>query len=371
MVKRDHVIASRPPWNLRASFVPLFTINNRHQVQKPSITRKTSWILFLKTSRHYLQHHHVMPGPSNKRKQKKAQARKDKRRTSARLSIGGPIEAFGEVILSEEILERGAEGVVVDTLSEVHARPLPEPPISTHHLDDPSSGTSLTFIATPQCPSPSLSSSPSPPPLHPIPFDSWDLSHNHTPAPPYILSSHPDTISEKPPSATSQEPPDDDIFLRLSNPIIHDPGNGPRVLSAQEFIHSSFAQSPCTSDPLRAEFAQPEVLQMLCTVLPQETAIVCTPPNFYHGNSKARLTLFLQFVWYNKSRKVGRVCPACRRLYQLGDALSNPFTDLDMDDPPEKKESSPHLAAEQEISGLCTSFLLSVSLHHLHFYKLR
>lgn len=78
-----------------------------------------------------------------------------------------------------------------------------------------------------------------------------------------------------------------------------------------------------------------------------------------------------QFVWYNKSRKVGRVCPACRRLYQLGDALSNPFTDLDMQEPPEKKESSPHLAAEQEISGLCAScfppgYLPHVSSHTQH-----
>lgn len=82
-------------------------------------------------------------------------------------------------------------------------------------------------------------------------------------------------MSEKHPSTATAPESQDEILLRLTNPIIHDPGSGPRVISAREFIESSFAQPACTSNALRAEFAQPEVLQMLCTVLPEETAIVC------------------------------------------------------------------------------------------------
>ncbi len=60
----------------------------------------------------------------------------------------------------------------------------------------------------------------------------------------------------------------------LSNPIIHDPGNGPRVRNMRAFLNSSFSQPAWTDDPLCAEFAQREILQMLCTVLPEETALV-------------------------------------------------------------------------------------------------
>jgi hypothetical protein len=37
---------------------------------------------------------------------------------------------------------------------------------------------------------------------------------------------------------------------------------------------SYFSQPPALEDPLCAEFAQDEVLQMFCTVLPEETALV-------------------------------------------------------------------------------------------------
>jgi len=69
-------------------------------------------------------------------------------------------------------------------------------------------------------------------------------------------------------------PIDDPTLTLLSNPIIHDPGNGPRVRNMHAFLDSSFAQPAWTADPLSAEFAQCEILQMLCTVLPEETALV-------------------------------------------------------------------------------------------------
>jgi hypothetical protein len=71
-------------------------------------------------------------------------------------------------------------------------------------------------------------------------------------------------------------PADDPTLLLLSNPIIHDPGNGPRVRNMRAFLDSSFSQPAWLDDPLCAEFAQREILQMLCTVLPEETALVRT-----------------------------------------------------------------------------------------------
>jgi hypothetical protein len=59
-------------------------------------------------------------------------------------------------------------------------------------------------------------------------------------------------------------------------PFIHDPGNGPRVRDAKMFMNSFFAQPPALDDPLCREFAQEEVLEMLKTVLPEETALVCS-----------------------------------------------------------------------------------------------
>ncbi|KAG1728975.1 uncharacterized protein EDB91DRAFT_1060230 [Suillus paluster] len=113
-------------------------------------------------------------------------------------------------------------------------------------------------------------------------------------------------------------------------PIIHDPGNGPRVRDIRGFLSSFFAQPPSLDDPLCAEFSQEEVLQMLCTALPKETAII---------------------LWYNKSRATSRICPSCRRLYRLGDILP----DLTEDGKKHTGESrSPLLAREQEISGLCS-----------------
>jgi hypothetical protein len=69
-------------------------------------------------------------------------------------------------------------------------------------------------------------------------------------------------------------PTDDPTLILLSNPIIHDPGNGPRVKNMPAFLDSSFSHPACMDDPLCAEFAQREILQMLCTVLPEETALV-------------------------------------------------------------------------------------------------
>ena len=83
----------------------------------------------------------------------------------------------------------------------------------------------------------------------------------------------------RPPSPLEYGPPDDPTLILLSNPIIHDPGNGPRVRNMHAFLDSSFSQPAWTDDPLCAEFAQREILQMLYTVLPEETALVRTFPS--------------------------------------------------------------------------------------------
>ncbi|KAI0031472.1 hypothetical protein K488DRAFT_13194, partial [Vararia minispora EC-137] len=128
--------------------------------------------------------------------------------------------------------------------------------------------------------------------------------------------------------------------------ILHDSGTGPRVRDARAFLASSFAHPPWTEDPLCAEFARPEMLQMLCTVLPDEAAM---------------------FLWYNKSRRKGRVCPVCQRLYNLGDMLSSPVAfDNDSPDapPPEKIPPSSRLLKEQMISGLCSPICFFMSSFH-------
>ncbi|KAF9238325.1 hypothetical protein BU15DRAFT_47809 [Melanogaster broomeanus] len=116
----------------------------------------------------------------------------------------------------------------------------------------------------------------------------------------------------------------------LTSPNIYDPGNGPRVRNAHSFLSSFFAQPPSMDDPMCAEFAQEEILQMICTVLPEETAII---------------------LWYNKSRATGRICPSCRRLYNLGDVLPDLVQDIPKHCP---EPQSPYLSREQEISGLCS-----------------
>jgi hypothetical protein len=76
------------------------------------------------------------------------------------------------------------------------------------------------------------------------------------------------------PPGSPYGPKDDPTLILLSNPIIHDPGNGPRVKNMRAFLNSSFSQPAWMDNPLCAEFAQREILQMLCTVLPEETALV-------------------------------------------------------------------------------------------------
>ncbi|TFY55449.1 hypothetical protein EVG20_g9314 [Dentipellis fragilis] len=224
-----------------------------------------------------------MPGPSNARRKKKTHKKKDK--GVKVLPSESPEDIWHTSERSGEL-----EGErVVDRLAE----------LSISGEED----TPIPVVLQP--------------PLEPLAAHEGFLDLSPSPVPEPEL---PPSPSEEPLALETY----DATFALLQKPMIHDPGNGPRVQDARAFMRSSFAQPACTSDPLCAEFAQPEVLQMLHTVLPEETAL---------------------FLWYNKSRRIGRVCPACRRLYNLGDAL-------------------PLALREQEISGLCSPLCFILASFH-------
>ena len=121
-----------------------------------------------------------------------------------------------------------------------------------------------------------LNNSCDPPSLHDQ--DTCCLAANEPPPHSYH---HPDATYAPSYPAHAEEtttPHDDPIPLSLvSEPFIYDPGNGPRVRNVPAFLASTFAAPPTLDDPLCAEFAQEEMLEMLCAVLPEETALVRRP----------------------------------------------------------------------------------------------
>ncbi|TRM60056.1 hypothetical protein BD626DRAFT_461778 [Schizophyllum amplum] len=177
--------------------------------------------------------------------------------------------------------------------------------------------------------------------------------HSQPPAPPAAASPEcaeepapeaplPQLLPEPPsyhqPHTLSPRPPEYDVGLPgfvPQEPFIYDPGNGPRVRDARAFVDSRyFSHGPAHEDPLCAEFAQVEVLEMLKTVLPEEVALI---------------------LWYNKSRLTSRICPSCRRLYHLGQVLPDLIEEEDAR--PKEDDGSaanPLLEREQMISGLCS-----------------
>ncbi|KAH9915337.1 uncharacterized protein B0H18DRAFT_1215581 [Fomitopsis serialis] len=166
----------------------------------------------------------------------------------------------------------------------------------------------------------------------PIAANALPPDHPYYPAEAYPNPySAPDPYEEPPPPNVPED--HERIHPSLVNePFIYDPGNGPRVRNVHAFLDSTFASPPSLDDPLCAEFAQEEMLEMLCSVLPEETALI---------------------LWYNKSRQVARVCPACQRLYHLGDVLPEHL--LDENSIPKPHEPiAPNLFREQELSGLCS-----------------
>lgn len=166
-----------------------------------------------------------MPGPRNSKKQKKIQAKKDKKKSSPR----------------------------TEKSSQPHALPPPPgltpPPsidsISTLYSEDSLIVKLYNSASIPTLPYPILSH-----PSTPKYDDNDDLYEND------------DTYPEDARPSLPKEP------------FIHDPGNGPRVKNMNTFLSSPFAAPPSLDDPLCAEFAQEDLVDMLCQVLPEETALV-------------------------------------------------------------------------------------------------
>ena len=82
-------------------------------------------------------------------------------------------------------------------------------------------------------------------------------------------------------------------------------------------------------------------------------------PGFLRPSRIAYLE-WIQTLWYNKSRATARICPACQRLYRLGDVLPDHLASEDARSAP-NAPPLPYLAKEQELSGLC-EYLFSPSL---------
>jgi len=185
-----------------------------------------------------------MPGPSNTRNKKKAKKKARDKRVNAdpepRPSLPAGIAQSTDSSLGEIQVQSSSQQI---TTGAKHSPKLAQSP--------------LTHLTKDQIPLAHHSSSGYPPPLlHPEPSE---VSYDDDPT---------------------------FVFLQQRQPPIYDPGNGPRVRDMRAFLSSSFAHPHCSDDPLYAEFAQPEVLQMLRTVLPEETAMVHPSHQSVHRPNK-------------------------------------------------------------------------------------
>ena len=173
-----------------------------------------------------------MPGPRNMKKKAKHQAKK------ARRSQGGlPLDNEQDAS-TQQALELAA---CADDSADVY------PASSTEHPED-------TCYSHEQ-------------PLDPPPQDTY--------YPPVAEDAYPHHHTAPAPQPLDEARNDEPIPPSLvTEPFIYDPGNGPRVRNVSSFLASSFAAPPTLDDPLCAEFAQEEMLEMLCAVLPEETALV-------------------------------------------------------------------------------------------------
>ncbi len=73
-------------------------------------------------------------------------------------------------------------------------------------------------------------------------------------------------------------------------------------------------------------------------------------------------------MWYNKSRLKARICPACKRLYRVGDTIRQALLDdVESERGTTKRtqgKRDPRGSREQEISGICM-YMHSYAYHQL------
>ncbi|KAG8921718.1 hypothetical protein FRC01_000105 [Tulasnella sp. 417] len=127
------------------------------------------------------------------------------------------------------------------------------------------------------------------------------------------------------------------VLPTVPPPFIHDPGNGPRVLDVSSFLHSPFAEPACTTDPRCYDLGAIEVYPILHRLLPPDVALI---------------------VYYNVTRQVGRICPACRRIYRVGDELQPHLLDGK-----DRQHEGPQTRREQMISGLCSWMCFAIATY--------
>ncbi|KAJ3554564.1 hypothetical protein NM688_g3044 [Phlebia brevispora] len=271
-----------------------------------------------------------MPGPRNARKKRRVQVQKEKERrqkttaTTARCDIPSILDDIELICIDDGDLEPELNG------DHILYQPLRSRPLRYSY-------TSTTSPAAMSAPHDTL-----------IPDDyttSVQYSTVNMPEPcdnslqPARLC-HPDGSGDRFPGA--------DVLLK--RPCIEDTGTGLQVLDVLEFVFDSrLASPPSLDDALCAEFAQEEVLDMLCVVLPEEIATI---------------------LWYNKSRQTARICPVCKRLYRVGEALRQPgehspsWSNSDFPRAPQKPASShAKRRKEQEISGICSTLCFFLAAH--------
>ncbi|TEB21474.1 hypothetical protein FA13DRAFT_1819523 [Coprinellus micaceus] len=304
-----------------------------------------------------------MPGPSNSKRKKKGNPKsKNKSKRPATESDGTAPGVGGGGAKPAAILTKGpsvqqaqastpmtkpeSSTSLVHTKSQSHSSLSPLDAVIQSHPQDqllsellpspypPIDSTFSNLGITSSASSSDLSYPPSPllTPEPPSFINLLDPSCSST----YVESFYESYIRKNP--STERIVPEErlvEIEQVLQKPsFIHDPGNGPRVRDIGEFLKSEFfAQPPSHDDSLCAEFAQPEVLQMLQTVLPSESAMI---------------------LWYNKSRSSSRVCPSCQRLYRLGDILPEIILGHAGEKRDPERPPHPQLSQEQKISGLCS-----------------
>lgn len=301
-----------------------------------------------------------MPGPSNAKKKRKAQAKKEKVKEKEKVkgrcaeaeipSVVVGETASREVEAEVEVEEANVRGEVLQEVTKDYERyrPLRSQPL--RYVSRPTKASAHTSLQvggrTPR-------------------HGPRDDTYPREPTPRSAFSSF---------SSSSRAPSVEPAFsantrdILPAAPCVEDRGNGPHVHDIEAFLSSKLCSPPSLSDALCAEFAREEVLQMLCGVLPGETALVSLIFMYLSSVcSRFGIGFWRQVLWHNKSRRVARICPACRRLYRVGELTREPL--LDDGSPPASRspssssadsttgesEQSRRRLREQEISGICTS----------------
>jgi hypothetical protein len=200
-----------------------------------------------------------MPGPRNLKRGKKTHIRQAKTKPAAaeRVSLEDITNRANKDEARAVSTERAPWPKVLEPSAPTPTRPLEEGSLSMPdgiHVSAAPPSDSPPKLATPH--------------REHSPRSRTPLNEPHTP-PPSTHHKHPDE------SKIHEESENTSIPDAFAPPCIEHAGGGPRVRDPAAFLRSRFAHPPALDDSLCAEFAVPEVLEMLCTVLPPELAMVC------------------------------------------------------------------------------------------------